>query len=198
MSLSTPAPGQYTTQLSGVNYGTVSGGIPPTNGQTGTLINQPLVSTVVVTVQPLPVKLPTLPVILGVTRGLFVNTDPSQLSDGFVGDPSSGTSLNCSEARVFTLGNGRLQSSGKLVSVDPGVKHIDIGNVPGGQIASGFESEDGFLVWRNAAFYNGVAGFCKAMNGHIYATFTDSGGPAGCNTVHLTVYYGKSRNSVLN
>ncbi len=123
--------------------------------------------------------------------------DPSQLSDGFVGDPSSGTSFDCSGAQVFTLDDGRLQSNGKLLSVDPGVEYVDINSVLGGKISSGFDSEDGLLTWRNTEFSGGIAGFCKAMDGHIYATFTNSGGPAGCITVYLTVYHGKSRNSML-
>ncbi|KAI1278232.1 hypothetical protein F5Y07DRAFT_361132 [Xylaria sp. FL0933] len=174
MSPSTAAPGQYTTQLSGVKHSTLPGGITSA-------------STAESTAVPLGIKRPTFPVVIGITRGLFAKTDPSQLSDGFIGDPSSGTSPNCTEAQVFTLGSGYLQSMDKLVSVDPGVKYVDLNKAFGGEIAYGLASEDGFLVWRNSAFYKGTAGFCKAMNGRIYATFSDAGGPAGCVKVYLTV-----------
>ncbi|GAW13731.1 hypothetical protein ANO14919_031200 [Xylariales sp. No.14919] len=124
--------------------------------------------------------------------------DPSQLSDGFIGYKPSGSTFNCSEAQVFVLGNGRLQRAGKTLGVDSGVEYTAIKDMSEGGITSGFNSEAGFLVWRNPAFYGGRARFCKTTNGDIYVTFMGSGGPPSCAAVYLTVYYAeRCRNGIV-
>lgn len=136
-----------------------------------------------------------LPVILGVATHHSRDIKSSELCEGFVGDPSHGTMLKCSEAQTFVLGNCRLQSAGRPLSANPGVRYVDLTSHPEGTIDSCFENVNGFLEWRNPAFYGGAAKFCQVANGHIYATFTESGGPASCTPVYLPVYAGMSLNS---
>ncbi|KAF2965497.1 hypothetical protein GQX73_g8083 [Xylaria multiplex] len=189
-------PGEPTHYLPGWGYATAPAGIAPANGPTRTL--PPSASDAEDTAGPLQVRPPMLPVIFGISRIRNSDIDPSQLSDGFIGKPSSGPTFNCSEAQVFALGNSQLQGGGKLVGVDPGIAYTAINTLPEGRIATGFASVSGFLEWRDPSFYGGAARFCKTANGNVYAIFMNSRGPAGCVTVYLTVYYAeRCRNGVV-
>ncbi|TGJ80720.1 hypothetical protein E0Z10_g8040 [Xylaria hypoxylon] len=183
-------PGQPTTHTSAAKHITMPKDIDLANGPTKTLLSQPsLSSTVTANTGLSGVKAPMLPVIFGVSRDKHFDIDILQLSDGFIGDPLAGTTFNCSKAQVFNLGNGRLQSDDKVLGVNTGVKYTALNDLPEGGITSGFDSVAGFLVWQDPSFYNGTASYCKTANGDVYATFVESGGPAGCVTVYVTAYY---------
>ncbi|RYP05642.1 hypothetical protein DL764_003651 [Monosporascus ibericus] len=103
-------------------------------------------------------------------------------SSGFVGNSTFQNPENCTEAEFYVQSAGRLQPmAGAVLSVDPGVDYINLSDYPGGSISSLFMVVDGVLVWENAAFYEGAAGFCQASNGTVYATFTASRGPPALN-----------------
>ncbi|RYP51161.1 hypothetical protein DL768_003429 [Monosporascus sp. mg162] len=110
-------------------------------------------------------------------------------SSGFVGNSTIQNPENCTEAEIYVQSAGRLQPvGGRILSVDPGVDYINLSDYPGGSISSLFMVVDGVLVWENAAFYEGAAGFCQVSNGTVCATFTASGGPPACVPVDLVVY----------
>jgi hypothetical protein len=133
-----------------------------------------------------------LPVVLAIQ-----SRDPSRLSQRFVGNSTTGTTFDCSQANVFLQGDGRLVSFGRPLSAEPGARYVDINDFPTGTVTCSLDVVDGFLVWRNSTFYGGTAGFCQGTDGDVYATFTESGGPDGCTPVALAVYSGKSIRPIL-
>ncbi|RYP74775.1 hypothetical protein DL770_007539 [Monosporascus sp. CRB-9-2] len=103
---------------------------------------------------------------------LLDTPDPAR-SSGFVGNSTIQNPENCTEAELYVQSAGRLQPVAETVlSVDPGVDYINLSDYPGGSISSLFMVVDGVLVWENAAFYEGAAGFCQVSNGTVCASFT--------------------------
>ncbi|RYP89237.1 hypothetical protein DL769_000142 [Monosporascus sp. CRB-8-3] len=88
----------------------------------------------------------------------------------------------------YVQSGGRFLGADKPLSVDPGVRYIDMSSFPGGSISTTFSIVGGILVWENDAFFNGAAGFCQASNGTVYAHFTAAGGPESCVPIDLVVY----------
>lgn len=116
--------------------------------------------------------------------------DPD-LSSGFVGNRTFHNPDNCTEASLYVQSRGRLQGSGRSLSVNPGVDYINIVDFVGGSISTLFSVLNGMLVWDNAAFYDGTARFCQEANGTVFALFTQESTPFNCTLVNLVVYTGE-------
>ncbi len=125
---------------------------------------------------------------LGRRQSDFPGTPDPGMSSGFIGNNTIYNPGNCTEANLFVQGGGQLRTSGRPLSVDPGVDYINVADFPGGSITTRFTVVCGILVWDNAAFYNGTAAYCQVAEGTVYATFSQTGAPFNCTPVNLVVY----------
>lgn len=128
----------------------------------------------------------------GTIAGLKKRQDDSSSSDtGFVNQGNT-TASSCSNATTYMKSGGELiyGGNGYPFSVDPGVAYINFTSFTPGSISTDFEVDGNVLHWYNSQFYNGSAGFC-VLNGTVYATFTEEGGPGNCTSIDLVLYAGK-------
>ncbi|ROV95645.1 hypothetical protein VSDG_05284 [Cytospora chrysosperma] len=127
-----------------------------------------------------------------VTRaGLQRRQDGSSSTDSGSGFLAQGnaTSSSCSNATTYEQSGGQLINgeNGIPFSVDAGVAYINFTTFTPGSISTDFEVIGNVLHWYNSQFYNGAAGFCE-LDGTVYATFTEEGGPIGCTSIDLVLY----------
>lgn len=109
--------------------------------------------------------------------------------------------VDCSRAHRFELVDGELTSAGQKVSTSPGLASAQRLAVSPqvGSITRTWEIVDGELLWLNASFVGGRAGFCVDHD-TLSVFFTTSGPgsePAGCITKQLTPMFGKCSRPVL-
>lgn len=109
--------------------------------------------------------------------------------------------VDCSRAHRFELVDGELTSGGQKVSTSPGMgsaQRLAVSPVVG-PITRTWEIVDGELLWLNASFAGGRAGFCVDHD-TLSVFFTTSGPgsePAGCIPKQLTPMFGKFGRPVL-
>lgn len=109
--------------------------------------------------------------------------------------------VDCSRAHRFELVDGELTSGGQKVSTSPGMGSAQRLAVSPqvGSITRTWEIVDGELLWLNASFAGGRAGFCVDHD-TLSVFFTTSGAgsePAGCIPKQLTPMFGKFGRPVL-
>ncbi|KAB5517282.1 hypothetical protein GE09DRAFT_568004 [Coniochaeta sp. 2T2.1] len=110
-----------------------------------------------------------------------------QVGDGFVGGAGPLNPTDCTLATPFVFNaDGTLTSGGEYVSTDPGIAYQPFWtNSVTGAITTTFAVQDGGLVWLNAAFVGGQAGFCQDINGLVWVTFDQNPPPFDCVAVVL-------------
>lgn len=118
-----------------------------------------------------------------------------QSPSSFVGPAGDSNAEGCSAGQPYTSpGGNRLAGGGKELSVDPSTAYVNIADFPGGgNITSTFalDPDSGALAWSDASFLGGLASWCQNSDG-VFATFTASFGPDGCDPVELVAYARKS------
>ena len=113
----------------------------------------------------------------------------------FVGPTDSPTPEDCSEAvRYEMMNSGELFSEAGQISTDEGVAYqrFMAGPPVPGSISTTIRNENGTLVWRNAAFANGMASFCREPgNDQIWTVFNGVPPPFDCMPIEYIVHCGK-------
>lgn len=116
---------------------------------------------------------------------------PIDLEAGYIS--ATGMTGVCAAANSYSFSNGQLLDvvSGILVSANVDLSPSNLNNPGAKSISTTFVIENGILLWRNPAFYNGAAVFCL-LNSVVYAIFDRTGPPAGCTTIVLVAISGLS------
>jgi hypothetical protein len=115
-----------------------------------------------------------------------------QVGAGFVGAAGPVNPTDCSLATPFTFLNGQLSSGGELISTDENISLQPFFTNPTvGAITTTFSLQDSVLVWANAAFDGGVAGFCQDTAGQVWITFDATPVPFDCAPVDLIAFPSK-------
>ncbi|SMR41830.1 unnamed protein product [Zymoseptoria tritici ST99CH_1E4] len=116
-----------------------------------------------------------------------------QQGDVYMG--ANGTTSNdCTVSPIYAITNGVLTATMNGVrytySTAPGLPYavFNPSTVPGAITTSFALSANGYLIWRNANFFNGQAGFCALQNGTVYAIFQQDARPDGCLYINLSLF----------
>lgn len=94
----------------------------------------------------------------------------------------------------FYIVDGELVSGGEVVSANAGEDRVPLAVSPTRRpITTTWEFRGGELVWANGNFTGGRAGFCRDVDGEVYATFEggEADWRAGCEDVRLLAVIGR-------